>query len=408
MYLLVYSINCSDFRLDELEALMTLYERHYRIKYCELHSPFVLVESDGDCKPFERSILIKYIYDFLYEATCIENLISQLNINDYKEHKLDTFRFETHCHGGASNRVEMITQVIANMGIKGKISMKDPQQQYGLCIYLDNKKVLTKIYMGRLLSADTNHKATHLFNLKDRKYIGTTSMDSSLSLLMANCALVKPGSLVYDPFVGTGSLLVVSSFFGACSIGSDFDGRQIRGTMKGAQPNTNGIAGNMEFYNLAQNYVGSCVFDFATSPFRQVEILDAIVADPPYCIRASAKKIKSGDREKELSEYYKFPETEMYSMSEIVYDLLDFSARNLKIKGRLVYWLPIVHGRNRSETLSRKNIPEHPSFKIISYPKQTFPKWTRFMVIMEKTLPYIKMEDKISFSDFREGYYSKS
>lgn len=38
------------------------------------------------------------------------------------------------------------------------------------------------------------------FNLKKRKYIGTTSMDAEVSLLMANQALARPGSLVYDPF----------------------------------------------------------------------------------------------------------------------------------------------------------------------------------------------------------------
>jgi tRNA (guanine10-N2)-methyltransferase len=39
----------------------------------------------------------------------------------------------------------------------------------------------------------------------------------------------KKGSLVYDPFVGTGSLLVTCAHFGAFPIGSDIDGRQIRG-----------------------------------------------------------------------------------------------------------------------------------------------------------------------------------
>lgn len=38
------------------------------------------------------------------------------------------------------------------------------------------------------------------FNLKKRRYIGTTSMDAEVSLLMANQALASPGSLVYDPF----------------------------------------------------------------------------------------------------------------------------------------------------------------------------------------------------------------
>lgn len=39
-------------------------------------------------------------------------------------------------------------------------------------------------------------------------------MDPQLSILMANQALVKPGHLVMDPFVGSGSLLVAAAKFG--------------------------------------------------------------------------------------------------------------------------------------------------------------------------------------------------
>lgn len=42
-------------------------------------------------------------------------------------------------------------------------------------------------------------------SLKRRKFIGTTSMDAGLSLLMANQARINKGDLVMDPFVGSGS-----------------------------------------------------------------------------------------------------------------------------------------------------------------------------------------------------------
>lgn len=50
-------------------------------------------------------------------------------------------------------------------------------------------------------------------------------MEAELSLIMANQAKVSPGKFVYDPFVGTGSMLYTSAFFGAAVIGSDIDGR---------------------------------------------------------------------------------------------------------------------------------------------------------------------------------------
>lgn len=62
--------------------------------------------------------------------------------------------------------------------------------------------------------ADGNRAQINEISLKTRKFIGNTSMDATLSLLMANQAQVKSGDLVLDPFVGTGSLLVAAAKFG--------------------------------------------------------------------------------------------------------------------------------------------------------------------------------------------------
>lgn len=39
---------------------------------------------------------------------------------------------------------------------------------------------------------------------------------------------VKKGDLVYDPFVGTGSILVAAAHFGGHTIGADIDIRVVR------------------------------------------------------------------------------------------------------------------------------------------------------------------------------------
>src|SRR5712691_10133157 len=70
-----------------------------------------------------------------------------------------------------------------------------------------------------------------MFDVKKRRYFGNTSMEAEVSLLMANQTLVRrygyissshsisfhtratwqasPGKLIYDPFVGTGSMAYV-------------------------------------------------------------------------------------------------------------------------------------------------------------------------------------------------------
>lgn len=54
-------------------------------------------------------------------------------------------------------------------------------------------------------------------------------MDAQLSLLMANQAQVKNGSLVLDPFAGTGSLLVAAAQFGGYVYGTDIDYLMLHG-----------------------------------------------------------------------------------------------------------------------------------------------------------------------------------
>lgn len=84
----------------------------------------------------------------------------------------------------------------------------------------------TKVCEGRRNLID-------LFSVKKRSYFGNTSMDAQVSLLMANQALVscllfpnmaacvyayfkaRPGTLMYDPFAGTGSMLYTAAHFGA-------------------------------------------------------------------------------------------------------------------------------------------------------------------------------------------------
>lgn len=53
--------------------------------------------------------------------------------------------------------------------------------------------------MGRKV-CDTQRHLMDVFDLKKRSYIGTTSMESEVSLLMANQALASEGRVCYDPF----------------------------------------------------------------------------------------------------------------------------------------------------------------------------------------------------------------
>lgn len=51
------------------------------------------------------------------------------------------------------------------------------------------------------------------YDLKKRPYLGPTSTDHELAFLMANQAQIEAGDMVYDPFVGTGSIAVALQHF---------------------------------------------------------------------------------------------------------------------------------------------------------------------------------------------------
>lgn len=56
--------------------------------------------------------------------------------------------------------------------------------------------------------ADGQRDLIRSHSVKNRHFIGNTSMDAGLSFIMANHARVKQDDLVFDPFVGTGKLIL--------------------------------------------------------------------------------------------------------------------------------------------------------------------------------------------------------
>lgn len=86
-------------------------------------------------------------------------------------------------------------------------------------------------YFGRLLSRGGMKETLKVHDLKKRLYLGPTSLDDSLALILANISGVQSGMLAYDPFVGTASILVALTQLGAVCTGSDIDPRVLRGEM---------------------------------------------------------------------------------------------------------------------------------------------------------------------------------
>ena len=79
----------------------------------------------------------------------------------------------------------------------------------------------SQVFLGRLVGSGDGIQT--MFDIKQRPYLGSTTMDEISSHLTAVAARVRSGDLVLDPFCGTGSLLVACAHLGAVVVGSDVD-----------------------------------------------------------------------------------------------------------------------------------------------------------------------------------------
>ena len=173
--------------------------------------------------------------------------------------------------------------------MSGPIKMRNAEQTF--CIFEEfdlGNPVPRRVYLARLIAPSSRH-VLHKYSLKRRQYINTTSMDSELALLTANITMAAPGKVFYDPFVGTGSFPIACSHFGAVTLGSDIDGRMVRG--KGGRD----IRTNFRQYGLLDKYLDGFISDLTHSPLRAGRFLDGIICDPPYGIREGLKVLGSKD-----------------------------------------------------------------------------------------------------------------
>ena len=219
-------------------------------------------------------------YDSLHDD--IRNRTSHL----WQQYLDVSFRFSVECFQGSRSAAQQrdIIEGFSYLGFEGPIQMKGANQEFVVHEHFDTprSKEPSGIYLGRLVGHG-GRGAVDKFSLKKRKYINTTSMDAELALITANLALAGPGKLCCDPFVGTASFPIACAHFGALSIGSDMDGRTIRG--KGER----NVLTNFDQYDLRNYWLDGFTADMTNSPLRMDRFLDAVLCDPPYGIRESLK-----------------------------------------------------------------------------------------------------------------------
>ncbi|PPQ63667.1 hypothetical protein CVT24_004552 [Panaeolus cyanescens] len=403
----------NEFRLPELSSICELHGIPFSLsknpQSNDPNRPFMVIELENEEQArilAKRCILIKAIYEFYgqgstYEELHEENRKSEPLWRKYVENTSFRFLITAYQHKIPQSRQRDVMESFAYMGFLGKIDMKNPEITLTCFEDYEERTGVTRVkhegdgdfrqvFFGRLIVDGSARALIGKFDVKKRVYYGNTSMESEISLIMANQTLAAPGKFIYDPFMGTGSMAYPTAHFGAFIFGSDIDGRQMRGKQK--EP---GVLRAAKQYGVASRIIDLSTFDITHNPLRCGEMFDAIVTDPPYGVRAGAKRL---GRKKSLPDYKKeltrqhnlngrpddqpyIPPTKPYELSHLARDLVLLSRYLLKPGGRLVFFLPTVTDEYEEVDIHTMLCE---GMEVIANSLQDFGSWGRRLVTIRK------------------------
>ncbi|GAV81141.1 UPF0020 domain-containing protein [Cephalotus follicularis] len=440
-FLCVFFHRLLDYRKPEVESLALLFgdqtqadqnqdnALEWRLpKHHHPDSPFHFVNlpsQDLARNIANRSILVKGIYEIWGEGSSYEEL--EESIKSYPEDRKlpyltsgSTFKITVDSFGKVISLQEQNGRLknLAYIPFKGRVNLKNPDHRFWLMETDDSGAnnglppvAQRRIFFGREVGG-ADRKLLPTYQLKSRMYIGPTAMDAEVAFLMANQALAAPGKLVYDPFVGTGSILVAAAHFGAMTMGADIDIRVVR---DGRGPDCN-VWSNFKQYGLPMP-IALLRADNNLPPWRpglKEVVFNAIICDPPYGVRAGGRK--SGGRKLlkgTVSPYTvpddkrtdHIPSTGAYSLVECVHDLLDLAARMLVMGGRLVFFYPVLR---EDDDFVENHFPDHPCFRLVASSEQILSsRYSRVLLTMVKMGPYtdeVAETARMRHLDFKENH----
>ncbi|KAH9951552.1 tRNA guanosine-2'-O-methyltransferase [Amylocystis lapponica] len=435
-YLFVFAQAHDEFRIPELLSAAELYG--FEIVFPEdvdICRPFMVLELDSEEHArllARRCILVRCVCEFYGRGTTYEELHEHTRARrpqwePYTEKTSFKFLVTAYNHTMPQARQRDVVESFSYMDMLGPIDMKNAEITLA-CFeeYRDTRGTtrdkhdgdgdFREVFFGRLIEEGTARPLVKKFDVKKRAYYGNTSMEAEISLLMANQTLAAPGKLIYDPFIGTGSMAYTTAHFGAMVYGSDIDGRQMRGKSKPP-----GIIRAAAQYGLADRVVDLCTFDMTQNPWRCGGLFNAIVTDPPYGVRAGAKRLGRKDRPpkskdanslREDDQPY-IPPTKPYELSILASDLVILARYMLKPHGRLVFFLPTV--TDEYEELDVQSMLCE-GMELVANSLQNFGSWGRRITTKEYPPPSFDRKSTSTIGhpgeshipahrDFREKYF---
>ncbi|KAJ8942253.1 hypothetical protein NQ318_003100 [Aromia moschata] len=375
-YLLWFAQEHIDFRYAEIESLLSLFNIEMKFSEKPSNEPYWIVEfaSENDVKLLaSRSVSLRNCIELWGHANNLQKLHEKLKF--YPQNLIDQYfqpdksfkiEVETFCkHFTQKEKVNKI-ETFSYLPVQGPVSLTNPDvtlqyiEYYG--VVANNPPELPYMVFFWKMASGLRQLMKKL-SLKTRKFIGNTSMDPQLSLLMANQAKIREKD--------------------------------------------ESIKANMEQYKVEHKYVDVLVNDFSMPFWRDGVEFDAIITDPPYGIRESTERVGTVKENYTISEEHlstHVPAKIEYGISSIYKDLLLFSAKHLRNGGRLVCWFPVYR-----EDYDEGCLPSHSCMKLVANCEQGLSKVTSrrlltFEKVRQPTTEELDMNHD-NIMDFREKYF---
>jgi len=150
-------------------------------------------------------------------------------------------------------------ELILSETTKTRVSLKNPNKTF-IGILTDEK------FIFGLKLAEIPPKPFFERRPKKKPFFHPSAMPTKLARCMVNLAKPKAGELLFEPFCGTGSMLIEAALMGCRVLGVDVQRQMVKGSRR-----------NLAYFNIEPE--GLIVADARNPPVTKV---DCVVTDPPY------------------------------------------------------------------------------------------------------------------------------
>lgn len=148
-----------------------------------------------------------------------------------------------------------------------KVNLSKPDKTFfGI---LTNGKLIFGIKLAEILPKPFVERRA-----RKKPYFHPSAMNAKLARCMLNLAHAKVGTIILDPFVGTGSTIIEATLIGCQAVGIDIQHKMANGALK-----------NARHFKLAPH--GIILADSRKLPLTRI---DCLVTDPPYGRSATTMK----------------------------------------------------------------------------------------------------------------------